>query len=53
MKMPKLEEIFTTIAIVCHCYERVEVYLFICDYIFCFQQVKALNKKKIRNRDEE
>ena len=53
MKMPKLEEIFTAIAIACHCYERVEVYLFICDNIFCFEQVKALNKKKIRNRDEE
>ena len=25
LRMPKLQEIFTTVAIVCHCYERLAV----------------------------
>ena len=62
MKMPELEEIFTTVAIVCHRYERLAVLQNVFA-ITCFEQVKALNyfseelssskiKKKRRSRED-
>ena len=39
--MPKLEEIFTTVSIVCHCYDRLAVFKMF-PRVFCFEQVDAL-----------
>ena len=39
--MPKLEEIFTTVAIVCHCYDRLAAFKMF-SRVFCFEQVDAL-----------
>ena len=39
--MPKLEEIFTTVAIVCHCYDRLAVFKMF-PRVFSFEQVDAL-----------
>ena len=39
--MPKLEEIFTTVAIVCHWYDRLAVFKMF-SRVFCFEQVDAL-----------
>ena len=63
MRMPKLQEIFTTVVIVCHCYERFAV-LQMFSPLFCFEQEKALKgflkklytiklKGKKRSRDEK
>ena len=63
MKMPKLEEIFITVAIACHRYERLAVLeMFL--RLFCFEQVKALKnfsgklytsliKEERRSKDEK
>ena len=41
LRMPKQQEIFTTVAIVCHCYERLAV-LQMFSPLFCFEQEKTL-----------
>ena len=41
LKMPKLEEIFTTVAIVCHCYDRLAVFKMF-TRLFCLEIVDAL-----------
>ena len=62
-RMPKLQEIFTTAAIVFHRYERLAV-LQMFSPLFCFEQEKTLKnfskklykikiKKKRRSRDEK
>ena len=63
VRMPKLQEIFTTAAIVFHRYERLAV-LQMFSPLFCFEQEKTLKnfskklytskiKKKRRSRDEK
>ena len=44
LRMPKLLEIFTTVATVCHCYERLEYLKNVFEIIPCFVQVKALKR---------
>ena len=41
LRMPKLQEIFTTVVIVCHCYERFPV-LQMFSPLFCFELEKTL-----------
>ena len=40
--MPKLQEIFTTVATMCHRYERLEYLKNVVEIILCFEQVKVL-----------
>ena len=40
--MSKLQEIFTTVATLCHRYERLEYLKNLLEIILCFEQVKAL-----------
>ena len=40
LRMPKVQEIFTTVAIACHRYERLAVSMF--SPLFCFKQEKTL-----------
>ena len=62
LRMSKLQEIFTTVVIVCHCYERLAVLQNVSP-LFCFEQEKTLKnfpkklytskiRKKRRSRDE-
>ena len=41
LRMPKLQEIFTTVAIVCHRYEKLAVLQNVWP-LFCFEQEKTL-----------
>ena len=60
LKIPKLEEIFTTVAIECHRYERLAV-LKMFSQLYCFMQVKALAENfleklytsKVKTKEEE
>ena len=46
LKMSKLQEIFTTVVIVCHCYERLAVLQNVSP-LFCFEQEKTLPAARV------
>ena len=55
LRMPKLQEIFTSVAIVCHCYERLAVLqnVFAIILLWESQDIKTLFEETVREEEKK